>query len=234
MPTSDIAILPYRWATHRVDVCMTIRAGQIAFIARDVLEAIGVTPMGEIAADPKHTGTPLHEHARAIAWNRQHLADVLAPVNNSTDPIYAAFLQWIDGLIHQVHVIGIEKVTASATRVVADLTPTVARPAAPTWYSVEDAARILSTDPSLQRLTRTGLFATLEQRGWIYRDGDTWLPHNDILLAGLLVVTDVRIPASQQLYPQICITPHGVEKLHTWLGGTGAMTLPISITEARS
>lgn len=229
----DVAIIPNRWAGHRVDVCMVIRDGQVSFVARDVLEAIGFPPEGEFAKDPGHSGGRLDLHAQSITWTREHLATVLEPSSMvmPADPLHVKFLAWIDKLLGDVDLLGVERIRSLATRVVATRDMTVASPAAATWYSVEDAAKLLSTDEERPRLTRPALFSVLEQRGWIYREDNIWFPQRDFLLAGLLVVNDVRIPQADHLYPQICITPLGLRKLHSWLGYTTPLALPTPIRE---
>jgi len=46
-----------------------------------------------------------------------------------------------------------------------------------------------------------------------------------MVLIGYLVVVDNRVPGRQDLYPQICITPLGIQALHQRLGGVAELNL---------
>lgn len=67
------AIAPWRWRGH--DVCTTVDAGHIRFVARDVLEAVGAM-IPEFESQPTHAG-PSREHATATTWDYVYACSVL-------------------------------------------------------------------------------------------------------------------------------------------------------------
>ncbi|MFP7833097.1 phage antirepressor KilAC domain-containing protein [Marisediminicola sp. LYQ134] len=221
-------MIPYRWAGHRVDVCMVILHGEPRFIARDVVLAVGQEPLEQLAIDPPHGGEHrLEVHATATTWSRDDIHLALAPPHmaNQLSPLIREFLVWIDTLVRDIAVFTPNRVADLATRTQPVTIDAPAVPAAPTWYSVDDAARILAAHEGITALTRRGLFHFMSDRGWIFRQDDTWQPTKDLVLVGFLVINDVRVHKFDHLYPQICITPKGLEKLHHFLGGTSDFTL---------
>lgn len=219
------AILPYRWRTG-VDVCMVIRNRQIRFVARDVLEVLGLEVHGELARDPSHQPS-LTAHAEAISWDREQIGQMLGEGTEHISGEFKVFLNRLDMIIRSVdddRVDALERAANRGPTAPVDIEPEE-QAVPPEWYSVDDAARLLSTDPGIGRLTRTNLFDQLSRRGWIYRERDTWLPHSDLTQMGFLLTRHVRIPADRHLYPQICITPLGLIKLHKFLGGSHPLNL---------
>lgn len=83
-------------------------------------------------------------------------------------------------------------------------------------HSIRTAARLLSDDPAIH-IGQQGLFALLEQLGWIERGGADWamtvIPRRN----GWLTVRDVTIPAAnrahRRTYPQLHVTPAGLLEL---------------------
>lgn len=232
-PRPRPAIIPLRWRGHRVDVCALIRDHQVTFIARDVLEAIG-HEAGIFDADPAHAGDGWSQaaHATATSWDRTAIGNILEAIAET--PRVAAFLTWLDEQIHWIVVDwGIDTVeqfmAAPHPKVSALGLEAPAAAPEPRWYSVSEAAAILSRDPAI-RIGRTGLFEWLHSRGWVAKSADVWRPAKDLLTFGHLVVLDNKLPGRRDLYPQICITPVGLEALHRHLGGVADLNLTPSDT----
>lgn len=110
-------------------------------------------------------------------------------------------------------------------------------PAASAWgslveatgdYSVGDAAKMLSRDPSIQ-IGQNTLFRWLGKHGWLYRRGDDWHPYQDKIDAGHLTLKTNRpywdshrgvdvLPA-----PTVRITAKGLHRIYAALGGVEAV-----------
>lgn len=110
-------------------------------------------------------------------------------------------------------------------------------PAASAWgslveatgdYSVGDAAKMLSRDPSIQ-IGQNTLFRWLGKHGWLYRRGDEWHPYQDKIDAGHLTLKTNRpywdshrgvdvLPA-----PTVRITAKGLHRIYAALGGVEAV-----------
>lgn len=110
-------------------------------------------------------------------------------------------------------------------------------PAASAWgslveatgdYSVGDAAKMLSRDPSIQ-IGQNTLFRWLGKHGWLYRRGDEWHPYQDKIDAGHLALKtnrpywDSRRGVDVLPAPTVRITAKGVQKLYRLLGGAEAI-----------
>lgn len=110
-------------------------------------------------------------------------------------------------------------------------------PAASAWsalveatgdYSVGDAAKTLSRDPSIS-IGQNTLFRWLGKHGWIYQRSGDWHPYQDKIDGGLLTLKANRpywdhkrgvdvLPA-----PTVRVTAKGLHKLYAALGGVEPM-----------
>ncbi|MEU7980543.1 phage antirepressor KilAC domain-containing protein [Micromonospora sp. NPDC049081] len=130
-----------------------------------------------------------------------------------------------------------DKRAAIARAEVAEQRLAVAAPKAEHWdvlasadgdYSVADAAKILSRDPSI-KLGQGRLFTVLFQMGWLYRQrGDSrwrvYQRHIDAERMSELPSSHYH-PRTGELVldaPQVRVTARGVAELHRHLGGTAA------------
>jgi len=226
------AIVPLRWDSHGVDICAVLDNTGVSFVARDILEALGHS-VDNLHGSPAHPWAPeaaaatLRDHAAGARWNRQQIHDV---VGHSRDPLTAEFLTWLAAQINEINIIGVD----TLTRITLDgSTPRSPKPvpaadaveeAPAEHYSVLAAAKILDRDPAIS-IGRDSLFELLHRWGWTEKHADMWKPSRDMVLIGYLVVVDNRVPGRQDLYPQICITPLGIQALHQRLGGVAELNL---------
>lgn len=207
IPLERPAMLVFRWQGHHVDVVAIQHPTGLEFIARDILAALG-HELGDYETDPDQT-VPLAARAAARTWNADTIAGNFKPI--ADQPLVRDFLRWI--------------LKQSAVFDTID-TPAIPAPAAdaePEPFSVADAAKTLSRDPSIS-IGRDALFEWMREHGWIARDDNHWKPARDLLLLGYLAVLDRIVPA-KGLYRQICITDTGMAALHHRLGGTAALDL---------
>lgn len=93
-------------------------------------------------------------------------------------------------------------------------------------FSVARAARLLSRDPSID-LTQLRLFAALnEYLGWISRENNIWVPEKEALRSGFLIRLAVPLPTwERDIYPQVRVTPSGMDEIHRRLGGTAPLNV---------
>lgn len=117
-------------------------------------------------------------------------------------------------------------------------------PAANSWqilasgdgdFSVSDAAKILSRDPSI-KLGRTRLFTLLDEYRWTYRqlaDDRPRVKQTAIERGWLSELPQSHYhPRTGELVldaPQVRVTAKGLHELHKRLGGTGAVVVPASV-----
>ncbi len=107
-------------------------------------------------------------------------------------------------------------------------------PAASAWqhlveatgdFSVADAAKMLSRDPSIS-IGQNTLFRWMGKHGWLYQRGGEWHPYQDKVDAGLVTLKTNRpywdskrgvdvLPA-----PTVRITAKGVQSIYRRLGGS--------------
>ena len=229
-PTVKPAIMPLHPRFRAfVDVCAVIEAGQVTFVARDVLEAIG-HDLGDYASDHSHDApTSFVDHATARTWSRTTIGQILLAVDD-LDPA-RAFLRWLDDQIETLEVIGLDAMERKTRFGVghrpaaAAAEPEAAAPTIPEYYSVAAAARVLSRDPGIGVIGRDALFEQLNKLAWVDRRGDTWKPNRDLVVIGYLLTQSVQVPSRPDSYPQVLITPFGIEALHKRLGGTADLVL---------
>lgn len=87
-------------------------------------------------------------------------------------------------------------------------------------HPVDRAARILDADPAIS-IGRNGLFAHMHALGWIERPTGDWTITGLARRSGWLTTRGVQIPATtkarMRVYPQIYITPAGLDELRRTL-----------------
>lgn len=100
-------------------------------------------------------------------------------------------------------------------------------------YSVADAAKVLSRDPSIAT-GRDRLFDFMQGAGWIFRGNGRWRAYQKHVDNGRLVekigkpfVRDGEVCTPD---PTIRITPKGLQELHKRLGG-GSQQLMLAVAE---
>ncbi|NQX36288.1 hypothetical protein [Herbiconiux sp. VKM Ac-2851] len=108
------AVIPWRWpdpaAGGHIDICTTIDAGQIRFIARDILEAIDAL-VPELAGEPTHVGR-LSDHATATSWHYDYAVSVL---ESSDHPNARPLHTFLYSLICEIEARGITAFEQSVT-----------------------------------------------------------------------------------------------------------------------
>lgn len=218
-PQGRPAIIPLRWRGHGVDICAVIRDGKVAFIARDIFEALG-RDAGAFAEDPSHFGErPLRAHSTAVAWDRATIGEIFAVIEET--PLVADLFRFLDEQLAEFSQWGIDAIATSA----APSTPRpLDEPTEPTHYSVAQTASILSRDPVVNT-SQSELFAWLHTHGWITKTAGHWTPARELVLIGHLTVVDAKIRGRKELYPQVCITVAGIHALHQHHGGIADLTL---------
>jgi hypothetical protein len=225
---TDRPIIPFRWVGHGVDVCVVSNEYEVRFIARDVLEAVGVEPDGWLGAQASHASFA-SAHADATAWSLEEARTALSPMAGT--PLVREFLVWLTARAGEVD--AMRKLTHESPVRPPVLLPTVdpasvEEPAPPvvderTW-SVAATARILSRDPGI-RIGQQGLFDWLHLHGWIDRRSNVWLPTTLMTALGWLARLDRRVPGQHDLYPQVLITATGIHQLHQRMGGVAEIDL---------
>ncbi|MCW2950723.1 MAG: hypothetical protein JWN41_1736 [Thermoleophilia bacterium] len=223
-PVGRPAIMPLhpRFA-EGIDVCAVLRSGAVEFVARDVFIACGLELDADLTADRGHEA-PLSftEHATARTWSRALIGDILTAVNHLD--VVREFLFWLDNHITELNILGLatheRRVLYGNGHRPTDVLPKAVKAAPPAFYSVAAAARILSRDPGIGKIGRDTLFMKMQDRGWINRTNTTWEPAPESFALGYFAIQKVAVLAKDQAYPQILITPLGIEALHKRLGGT--------------
>jgi hypothetical protein len=223
-------VIPFRWVGHALDVRAHHNGHELLFNALDVCIALGI--LVELATEDWVTGReprvfPLPttlvdgtiepdgapseyfttDQVRELALDRPMIA-------------HDDFLDWFE---HDV----LGNNNAAALDVFERaIDPEPGLKAART-YEIAEVARILSRDPLLAFGQRSLFEALHTDLGWIHRERDVWVPTEETLRAGWLLRMKVRVPGRKVLYPQIRVTPAGVEQLHARLGGIGTLTLDV-------
>lgn len=131
-------------------------------------------------------------------------------------------------------------------RAAAEARVAVLEPAAAAWdvmvsssgdYSMDEAAKILSRDPSIE-IGRTRLFTYLSEQGWIYRSGTRgrWHAYQSQVDSGRLVqrmsaaFLNARTGEMEAPAPTIRVTPKGLDALHRLLGGQSALVPMVGVS----
>ncbi|CAD5999467.1 phage antirepressor KilAC domain-containing protein [Agreia sp. COWG] len=226
-------VQPYRWVSHRKEVCVVIDRGEIRFIARDVLEALE-QPLPPFDKQPdRHQPYALRgEHC--TSWTRAQVDTALSSI--AFLPIVVEFIAWLDEVMrlidsYQQPILTRSMIDPSAPRQVlapagVDAHPSNPAVSVPGSFSVADSAVILSRDPAIKLRTKD-LHAHLLQAGWLRKPAGEYLPNDDLITIGYLAVVLRKVPAREQAYPQVCITPEGLQEIHKRLGGTAVIDLTI-------
>lgn len=249
-------IIPFRYAEAAELRAVTVD-GEPWFVAADVAAILGLGNMHSTLAllDEDERGlhtvdTPSGAQQMVIVSE----AGLYSMILRSRKAEARAFKRWITHTvlpeIRRTGSFGVQvalpKDYASALRALADEAEAheLARvrirelePAASAWgslveatgdYSVGDAAKMLSRDPSIQ-IGQNTLFRWMGKHGWLYRRGDEWHPYQDKIDAGLLTLKTNRpywdshrgvdvLPA-----PTVRITAKGVQRIYAALGGREAV-----------
>jgi hypothetical protein len=196
-----------RWLGHG-DLHVAVRAGHVYLRAEDVERLAGIPPWA-------HGETLLGD-----AWPLEidgypyyELEDAIARCESEATETAATFLQWLDTTLAQL------------------LTDEALDLAAPTpgfigSHPVRVAAQILDSDPAI-RIGQNSLFAHMADQGWITRaqaDNPAWREWQITPTArrrGVLTIRNVAIPSPgmkrRRTYPQIYITPAGMDELRRTL-----------------
>jgi hypothetical protein len=232
------AIVPYRWTGYGIDVRAFLHEHGPLFFALDICRALDITVP---ASYDRLTGRVVRElpASRFIEHVDVKDADGLptpmyAPdevrrlATDNTEYFTPHFLSWFNDLTAQLSGEDLHRAIDNTIGAEPGLLEGEN-------HSVAKCARILSADPSLS-YSRQSLFEALNSRlAWITRVGDIWVPTDNALKAGYLVRQHALIGPMRTLYPQIRITPSGLERLHALLGGTAALNLtppaPLTLVE---
>jgi len=210
------AVIPFRWRHHGHDICAVIRDGRTAFVARDILLALERDLTPDLEKEPGHRDSPLALHAECTTFTLDQVHTILDGQDN---PLYTECLEFLEWIAREIASFGDQDFARAST--------TPEKPAAvePAHYSVAEAAEILSRDLGRPPINRTDLFQFLADRGWISRVNNVWVPQRDVIFMQYLVVIPNKIPTKTDLYPQVCITPLGLDVLHKRLGATTPLDL---------
>ena len=228
-----------RWLGHGIDIGIKIDRGIVTFIARDVLEAMRMD-LDWCAEQPDRTATSIERALHCTTWGIDRLQPVLEVLDTADS---RALLAWCIRKVDeftQLDTTSIERasipnptpITALGADDILD-EPGDDAPDLPEWYSVADAAAILSRDPAIN-IGQGRLFEWMKHRGWISRPHGTWQPSRDLTANGWLKEITVKVRNTGRPYPQVCVTPLGLQKLHQFLGGTDVVRLdktPTALSE---
>lgn len=222
-----LAVYPFRWEGHGVDVRILVRDGEAVYVAHDILAALEQDTdhlRRDAGASRAATRSDL---ARARTIDSAELSTIAEALGTADA---AALLAWASSRGRDS--IAIENArrgpAGRPTVVVGPWSPAVSLPAQTEdpWFSVGQAAQILSRDPSIT-IGQKRLFERMHELGWIDRPGTSWEPVREITVIGYLRTVGRRIPgrARGDIYPQLAITPRGLQALHERLGGTSTLDL---------
>lgn len=216
-------MVPFRWLGHRVDLRTIVVDDVALFAAEDVCKALDVwvdhfTDVWEnrkLPIFPFPTQRLDGLDVDLITADQVRAIDAARPMY-APDP---GFIDWFEQLLTD----------QLAGDRLEQLVDAVKHPEpgalADKNYSVQKAARILSRDPLID-LGQRRLFEFMQGLGWIARDtAYIWIPSTDALKAGWLYRQHVRITTHKSLYPQVRITPEGLQELHTRLGALGPLQI---------
>lgn len=138
------------------------------------------------------------------------------------------FLEWVDESLARIAAGRIpRRITAVTPRGIRDVEPIVDVRAS--TFSVATAAALISRDPVLS-FGRETLFAAIRELAWVKRDHDAWIPTDQAIAAGWLVLNPIWQPRTKISYNKVRVTRDGILQLHSRLGGTVAPDLDAPAT----
>lgn len=213
-------MVPFRWLGHRIDLRTIVVDDAVLFAAEDVCAGLDVWVDHFTDWDDRKVLLFPFPTQRLAGLDVDLITADQVRAIDAARPMYApdpGFLDWFEGLLNE----------QLAGDRLGQLVDAVAHPEpgalADTTYSVSRAARILSRDPLID-LGQRRLFEAMQGFGWIARDQTyTWIPSTEALRAGWLYRQHVRLTPHKALYPQVRITPTGLQELHTRLGALNAL-----------
>lgn len=218
------ALYSFRWVGRGVDVRVLWQDGEATFPAHDVLHALQ-QDTATYASDPAASaGATSEQLAHCIAWNLEQLRLVAGALDTDRS---RTFIDWADSQARTVAHYETARATPAGSNVtIGPWSPGASLPAHTDnpWFSVAQAAAVLSRDPGIDTTQKT-LFSWMHNAGWLDRPGNSWEPVRELLVLGYLTVVTRRVRGQAELYPQIGITPLGLQKLHQRLGGTAPLDL---------
>ena len=218
------AVYSFRWVGRGVDVRVLWLHDEPTIPAVDVLRALQ-QDTATYATDPAASaGASREQLAHCIAWDLEQLRLVAGALG--TDRA-TAFIDWADQQARTVaYMEAARTVPAGSNLITGPWSPGASLPAhtEDPWFSVAQAAAILNRDPAIDTNQKT-LFAWMHHSGWLDRPGNSWEPVRELIVLGYLTVVTRRVRGQAELYPQVGITPLGLQKLHQRLGGEGALDL---------
>lgn len=224
-------IVPFRWVSHRRDIRAYLGGDEPLFNALDIYAALEL-PL-EVGDYDRITGRwPLIWPFPIAQVDGQLEADLAPTPFFTVDqvreiaadlPMYATsdFGEWFDTILVDHGGDRLEQLVDALT----PAEPGIRDLQAGLTYSISRAAIILSRDPALNYGEKS-LFETLSgYMNWIHRVNGIWVPTTEVLKAGHLVRHQVRVGSRKTLYPQVRITPSGLQLLHQRFGGVAALSL---------
>lgn len=202
MELAPTATLIPRWLGHGdltivlINTRVFVRADQVEQLAGIPPWSGGETLLGD-TWPLELDGKPYYE-----------LDDAIARCEAAATDQAAAFLEWLR-----------DSLTELLDDDVLDLAQRA--PAFIGSYPVRVAAKMLDADPAIS-IGQNSLFAHMQAQGWITReDGADWTIAHPARRNGWLTTRQVTIPAAnrdhRRTYPQIYVTPAGLDQLRTTL-----------------
>ncbi len=235
-PSNAPSLRPERWRDcdgKGHDVWLKVAAGQVTFIVRDVYEALRIDP-DIFGAEPDRTRPTTERILHCTTWTLERMREILTRFASVLgDRLDLSILDWAADKVDELEQLGLDDIARVSAATPAPITHLgeTAQPAlqtdVPEIFSVADAAARLSRDPSID-IGQQRLFKLLRDRGWVTRPGAVYEPAPDLVALGYLRVIHRRVlRARDPAWPQIHITPAGLQKLHAVLGGTGSVDLTL-------
>ncbi len=220
-----------RWFGHGIDIGVKIDRGTVTFVCRDILEALGAD-LDWTEKQPDRT-RPLTERLQhCTTWSIEQLHNAVSVLGTLKA---LDLLSWARAKIEELEQPGLDNIQRASQPnppAITHLGPAPATTPAvagrvPAWYSVADAAMILSRDPLIE-ISQKQLFDWMRARGWVTRPTSVYEPSPDLVAVGWLHVRHRRVRALESPYPQIHITPAGLRQIHERLGGTSTIDLTVT------
>ncbi|MWV50096.1 hypothetical protein GRS96_12535 [Rathayibacter sp. VKM Ac-2803] len=225
------ALYVFRW--RGTDVRVLWRDDTATVPAHDVLRALQ-QDTATYATDAAVSASATREQlAHCIAWDLAQIRLVAGALD--TDRAHA-LIDWVGQQARTVaHLESARAIPAGSNLIAGPWSPAASLPAhtPDPWFSVAQAAQILNRDTGIET-SQKHLFQWMHHSGWLDRPGTQWEPVRELLVLGYLTVVTRRVPGKAELYPQIGITPLGLQKLHQRLGGTDPLDLTrqhVTLTE---